>query len=272
MRLAMDGTLLSVSAAELYAHLGTAAAPLVIDVRRDDAFDADDRQIIGAVRHAPEEVDRWSRELPDGGTVVVYCNHGGDVSQGVAKTLRAAGVKAACLDGGISAWQTMELPTRRKLRGGADNKWVTREHPKIDRIACPWLVSRFINPGAEFIYVPPDQVTGVAEQIGGIPYDIKGAEFGHVGDRCSFDAIVRIFDIKDPALDRVATVVRGADTSRRDLAPECEGLYAISFGLSANFPDDHEMLRHGLVIYDALYTWCRKALGTAAAQPLKAPA
>jgi len=268
----MDGTLLSVSAAELYAHLGTAAAPLVIDVRRDDAFDADDRQIIGAVRHAPEEVDRWSRELPDGGTVVVYCNHGGDVSQGVAKTLRAAGVKAACLDGGISAWQTMELPTRRKLRGGADNKWVTREHPKIDRIACPWLVSRFINPGAESIYVPPDQVTGVAEQIGGIPYDIKGAEFGHVGDRCSFDAIVRIFDIKDPALDRVATVVRGADTSRRDLAPECEGLYAISFGLSANFPDDHEMLRHGLVIYDALYTWCRKALGTAAAQPLKAPA
>ena len=268
----MDGTLLSVSAAELYAHLGTASSPILVDVRGQDAFDADDRQIIGAVHHAPGEVGHWSRELPASRTVVAYGGHGGDVSQGVATTLRAAGVKAAYLEGGISAWQEMKLPTRRKLRGRADNKWVTREHPKIDRIACPWLVSRFINPDAEFIYVPPDQVTGVAEQIGGIPYDIKGAEFGHVGDRCSFDAIVRIFDIKDPALDRVATVVRGADTSRRDLAPECEGLYAISFGLSANFPDDHEMLRHGLVIYDALYAWCRKALGTAAAQPLKAQA
>jgi len=268
----MDGTLLSVSAAELYSHLGTASAPMLVDVRRDDVFEADDRLIIGAVRHAPGEVDRWSKQLPVGGTVVAYGSGGGDVSQGVANTLRAVGVKAAYLEGGISAWREMRLPTRRKLRGRADNKWVTREHPKIDRIACPWLVSRFINPGAEFSYVRPDLVNAVAEEIGGIPYDIKGAEFGHVGDRCSFDAIVRIFDIKDPALDRVATVVRGADTSRRDLAPECEGLYAISFGLSANFPNDHEMLRHGLVIYDALYTWCRKALGTAAAQPLKAQA
>ena len=268
----MEGTLISVSAAELYAHLGTASAPMLVDVRRQDAFDADDRMIIGAIRRAPGGVDQWSRELPLGRTVVVYCSHGGEVSQGIAKTLRDGSVKAAYLDGGISAWQEMKLPTRRKLRGRAENKWVTREHPKIDRIACPWLVSRFINPGAEFIYVPPDQVTAVAEQIGGIPYDIKGAEFGHVGDRCSFDAIVRIFDIKDPALDRVATVVRGADTSRRDLAPECEGLYAISFGLSANFPDDHEMLRHGLVIYDALYSWCRKALATAAGQPVRAQA
>ena len=268
----MDGNLLSVSAAELYAHLGTASAPMLVDVRREDAFDADDRLIIGAARHAPGEVDRWSRELPVGRIVVAYGSLGGEVSQDVAKMLRAAGVKAAYLEGGISAWQEMKLPTRRKLRGRADNKWVTREHPKIDRIACPWLISRFINPGAEFIYVPPDQVTAIANETGGIPYDIKGAEFGHVGDRCSFDAIVRIFDIKDPALDRVATVVRGADTSRRDLGPECEGLYAISFGLSANFPDDYEMLRHGLVIYDALYTWCRKALASPAAQPLKAQA
>ena len=268
----MDGNLASVSAGELYAHLGTASAPMLVDVRRQDAFDADDKLIIGAIHRAPGEVERWSRELPFGRTVVAYCSHGGDASQGVAKALRAAGVKATYLEGGISAWQEIKLPTRLKLRRRADNKWVTREHPKIDRIACPWLISRFINPGAEFVYVPPDQVTAVAEQTGGIPYDIKGAEFGHVGDRCSFDAIVRIFDIKDPALDRVATVVRGADTSRRDLAPECEGLYAISFGLSANFPDDHEMLSHGLVIYDALYTWCRKALAAAAEQPLKAQA
>ena len=265
----MDGIPLSISAGELYAHLGTALAPVLVDVRRQDTFDADDKLIIGAAHHAPGAVDSWSRELPFARTVVAYCSHGGNVSQGVAKTLRASGVKATYLEGGISAWQEMKLPTRRKLRGRADNKWVTREHPKIDRIACPWLISRFINPNARFIYVPPEQVTAVAEEIGGIPYDIKGTEFGHVGDRCSFDAIVRIFDIKDPALDRVATVVRGADTSRRDLAPECDGLYAISFGLSANFPDDHEMLNHGLVIYDALYTWCRNALAKTE-QPVKA--
>src|SRR5262249_46373193 len=127
MRLTMDGTLLSVSAAELYAHLGTASAPMLVDVRRQDAFDADERLIIGAIHHDPEEVDRWSRELPVGHTVVAYCSHGGEVSQGVRNALRAAGVKAAYLEGGISAWQEMKLPTRRKLRGRADNKWVTRE-------------------------------------------------------------------------------------------------------------------------------------------------
>src|SRR5262249_45243757 len=216
--------------------------------------------------------DQWSQKLPLGRSDAGYCSHGGDVSQGIAKTLRVGSVKAAYLNGGVSAWQKMKSPTRRKLRGKAENKWVTREHPMIDRIACPWLISRFINPRADFICVPQDQVTAVDEKAGGIAYDIKGAEFGHVGDRCSFDAIVRIFDIKDPALDRVATVVRGADTSRRDLAPECEGLYAISFGLSVNFRDDRGMLRHGLVIYDAFYTWCRKELGTAAAQPLEAQA
>src|SRR5712672_2194203 len=122
---------------------------------------------------------------------------------------------------------------------------------------CPWLISRFVNPLGEFIYVPPSDVLAVAKQEGAIPYDIKGVEFGHVGDRCSFDAIMRVLDIKDPALDYLAIIVRGADTSRPDLAPQCEGLLAISYGLSANFPDDHEMLRHGMVIYDALYRWCR---------------
>jgi rhodanese-related sulfurtransferase len=174
----MDGTLLSVSAAELYANLGTASAPILVDVRRQDAFDADDRMIIGAIRRAPGDVDQWSQELPLARTVAVYCSHGGEVSQGVGNALRDGGVKAAYLEGGISAWQDTKLPTRRKLRGKADNKWVTREHPKIDRIACPWLVSRFINPGAEFIYVPPDQVTEIAEKTGGIPYDIKGADSG----------------------------------------------------------------------------------------------
>jgi hypothetical protein len=148
------------------------------------------------------------------------------------------------------------LPTRKKL-GAVGNKWVTREHPKIDRIACPWLISRFIEPKAEFIYVPADEVLAVAKERDATPYDIKGAEFGHVEDHCSFDAVVRLFEIKDLALDHLSMIVRGADTSRPDLTPQCEGLLAISYGLSANFPDDHEMLSHGLVVYDALYRWCR---------------
>jgi rhodanese-related sulfurtransferase len=259
----MDGTLRSVQASELYARLGTASAPMLLDVRRPDAFESDDKLIIGAIRHAPEGVGTWSKELPSDRPIVIYGCDGSGAGEGVATSLRVAGADVSYLEGGFSGWQQMKLPTRRRRRGRADDKWVTREHPKIDRIACPWLISRFINPDAQFLYVPPDRVTTVAAETGGIPYDIKGAEFGHVGERCSFDAIVGIFDIKDPALDQVATIVRGADTSRLDLAPECEGLHAISIGLSANFPDDHEMLRHGLVIYDALYARCRKTRAAA---------
>ena len=129
--------------------------------------------------------------------------------------------------------------------------------PKIDRIACPWLVSRFIDPFAEFIYVPANDVAQYAQENDAIPYDIKNVEFGHVGDHCSFDAIVKAYDIHETTLDHLATIVRGADTSRPDLTPQCEGLLAISYGLSSNFPNDHDMLRHGLVMYDALYKWCR---------------
>jgi rhodanese-related sulfurtransferase len=248
---------LAVSSHDLYARLGTAAAPLVLDVRRQDAFETDGRLIIGASRRIPEDVERWQHELPPGRPVVAYCVHGHEVSQGVAAALTRAGIQAAYVDGGISAWKQEGLPTRAKDGGGSD-KWVTREHPKIDRIACPWLISRFVDPGAEFIYVPAKEVASVAKQIGGTPYDITGVKFGHVGDRCSFDAIVAAYDIHDPALDHLATIVRGADTSRPDLTPQCEGLLAISYGLSGNFPDDHEMLRHGMVMYDALYTWCRQ--------------
>ena len=255
----MDGTPLSVSPSDLYARLGTASAPVLIDVRRDEAFAADDKLIIGAFHRSPADVESWLKNLPAGRQVVAYCSHGREVSQGVATALRNAGLEAAYLEGGISGWKDGQLPTRRKLEDVSD-KWVTREHPKVDRIACPWLISRFINPLAEFIYVPPNEVTAVARNTGATPYDIKGVEFGHVGDRCSFDAIVRVYDIHDPALDDLATIVRGADTSRPDLMPQCEGLLAISYGLSRNFPDDREMLRHGMVIYDALYAWCRQQI------------
>ena len=255
----MDGT--SVSSQELYARLGTAAAPVLVDVRRAEAFGADDAMIIGALHRPPESVSNWRAELPKNREVVVYCVHGHDVSQGVAKILQNTGIKAAYLEGGVADWKERQLPTRRK-RDASENKWVTREHPKIDRIACPWLVSRFVNPDAEFIYVPPNEVAKVAADVGGTPYDIKGVEFGHVGERCSFDAIVRAYDIHDQALDHLATIVRGADTSRPDLTPQCEGLLAISHGLSANFRDDHDMLKHGLVMYDALYAWCRSQQST----------
>jgi hypothetical protein len=185
----------------------------------------------------------------------VYCTDAQKLSPSVASALCAGGHPAAYLEGGLSAWNESGLPTRKTLPGSA--KWVTREHPKIDRIACPWLIRRFIDPLADFLYVPTKEVLAVAKQTGATPYDIDGVEFTHEDERCSFDTILRIYDIKDPALDHLAMIVRGADTSRHDLAAQCGGLFAISLGLSANFPDDHEMLGHGMVIYDALFTWCR---------------
>lgn len=135
-------------------------------------------------------------------------------------------------------------------------KWITRERPKIDRIACPWLILRYIEPEAEFLYVPADRVLTVAQETGAIPYDVPDVELSHVGERCSFDAFIAKYQLTDPGLQRLAIIVRGADTSRLDLAPQCAGLYAISLGLCATIPNDHEMLRHGLILYDALYAWC----------------
>jgi hypothetical protein len=136
-------------------------------------------------------------------------------------------------------------------------KWVTRERPKIDRIACTWLIARFIDQSPEFLFVPSGDVLRVASDSGAMPYDIPNVELSHMGELCSFDAFLRKYRLGEPALDRLATIVRGADTARLDLAPEAAGLFAISLGLSRNFANDHEMLRHGLVIYDALYAWCR---------------
>jgi rhodanese-related sulfurtransferase len=253
----MDEWPLSIPAQQLYARLGTSLAPTLIDVRRDDAFAADNTLIVGAFHRPPDRVSRWAKDLRPSRPVVAYCIHGHDVSPSVASSLREAGIQAAYLDGGMAAWKENGLPTRCKAEGTFDHKWVTREHPKIDRIACPWLISRFINPLAEFIYVPATEVLTVAKQVDATPYDTKGVEFGHYGGRCSFDAIIQAYDIHDTALDRLATIVRGADTSQPALAPQCEGLLAISYGLSANFSNDHDMLGHGLVVYDALYAWCR---------------
>jgi rhodanese-related sulfurtransferase len=246
------------SVSELAKVLGSVRAPLLIDVRREATFQAAEHLIAGSIRRSPEGVEQWRGALPKDYPVVAYCAHGHEVSQGVASSLEASGISASYLVGGISAWSAQSLPLRRKLaEDEGPTTWVTRERPKIDRIACPWLIRRFIDPEATFVYVPADRVLAVAKETGATPYDVAGVEFTHEGDRCSFDTLLRIYEIADPALDHLATIVRGADTSRHDLSPQCGGLFAISLGLSANFSDDHEMLGHGMVIYDALYTWCR---------------
>lgn len=141
-------------------------------------------------------------------------------------------------------------------------KWITRERPKIDRIACPWLIARFIDREPEFLYVPSGEVLRLAGETGAVPYDIPGVEMSHVGEHCSFDAFVAKYGLgDDAALARLAAIVRGADTDRLELTPQSAGLYAVSLGLSRVFTDDHEMLRHGMVLYDALYAWCRDAQG-----------
>ncbi len=136
-------------------------------------------------------------------------------------------------------------------------QWITRERPKIDRIACPWLIVRFIDPNAEFLYVPSGEVLRIAGATGAIPYDIPGVELSHDGELCSFDTFLKKYALTEPALLDLAIIVRGADTDRLDLAPQCAGLLAISLGLSHIFQDDHACLAQGLVIYDALYAWCR---------------
>lgn len=140
-------------------------------------------------------------------------------------------------------------------------KWITRERPKIDRIACPWLIARFIDDAPEFLFAPADLVRAMALESGAIPYDIPGVEMSHVGAYCSFDAFLKKYDLTDPALARLAEIVRAADTGKPDASPQAHGLLAISLGLSKNFADDHEMLKHGMVMYDALYSWCRGLQG-----------
>ena len=242
----------AISAAALRQSLASNHPPLVIDVRKVPTFLGAPDLIRGALRRDPLRVADWGKSLPGEAEVVVYCVHGHEVSQGAAKALGAA-----YLEGGIEAWRASggELFAKPK---GASSRWVTRERPKIDRIACPWLVKRFIDPDAEFLYVPTPEVAKFAAERQAVPYDVADVEFTHQGDLCSFDAFIQKFRLRDPALDELALIVRGADTGRLDLAPQAAGLAAISLGLSRNFADDHEMLRHGMVMYDALYRWCKE--------------
>ena len=263
-------TALPQSIASLLSTLGTPRAPLLIDVRRAPAFSADPGMIPCAIRRTPDDVTDWAprlAELTAGRPLLAYCVHGHEVSQNTAAHLRAAGFDASYLEGGIEDWKIAGAPTMRKiaalgLDGSTPSAWITRERPKIDRIACPWLVRRFIDPLATFHYVPAESVITEATRRNAIPYDIPGVQFSHRGDsgeRCSFDAMLDDFGLDEPALRDLAVIVRGADTGHPELTPQSPGLLALSLGLSANFPDDHEMLAHGMVMYDALYAWLKTA-------------
>jgi rhodanese-related sulfurtransferase len=242
----------SVSAASLRQSLASGRPPLVIDVRKGPTFLGAPDLIRGALRRDPLRVADWAKTLPRDADVVVYCVHGHEVSQGAAKALGAK-----YLEGGIEAWRAGGGELFGKPRG-ASSRWVTRERPKIDRIACPWLVKRFIDPEAEFLYVPTPEVKKTAAEREAVPYDVPDVEFTHEGELCSFDAFIKRFRLQDPALDELALIVRGADTGKLGLAPQCAGLAAVSLGLSRLYADDHEMLEHGMVMYDALYRWCKE--------------
>ena len=248
----------SISIPQLRSALSGFPPPQLLDVRRPPAFAASPAVIPRAVRCPPDEVAAIAARLEPWRPAIVYCVHGHEVSQGAALLLRERGFDARFLEGGIEAWREA---------GGATEphrpptRWVTRERPKIDRIACPWLVRRFIDPAAEFIYVPNAEVRAFARAHDATPYDIPDVDYSHDGPACSFDAFIRRHALADPALDRLATIVRGADTAALDLAPQSPGLLAASLGLSRIFDDDHAMLRWGMLVYDALYAWCREASG-----------
>ena len=250
----------AITPVELKQRLGAFPPPTLVDVRRKAAFDEDPRTIPAAIRRLPEALDVWASTLEPWRSVVVYCVRGHEVSQNAASALRARGLDARYLAGGIEQWKAEGLPTR---PFAAPTRWVTRERPKIDRIACPWLVRRFIDSAAEFFYVPTAEVRSFAAANQAEPYDVPDVRYTHVGRECSFDAFVHLHDLDHPALAVLAKIVRGADTGAPELAPEAPGLLSVSRGLSAIFADDHEMLKWGMLVYDSLYVRCRETQGTA---------
>ena len=247
----------SIQASALRASIRGDRPPLVIDVRRNERWREAADVMRGALRRDPLRLGEWAQTLPSAASVVVYCVHGHEVSQAAARSLNDLGISATFLEGGIEHWRAEGGELEGKPQG-ASTRWVTRERPKIDRIACPWLVKRFVDPEAEFLYVPPAQVLRAAQERAAVPYDVPDVAFSHDGELCSFDAFLRHYRLTDPALAELAVIVRGADTGRPELAPQAPGLLAASLGLSLNFADDQEMLKHGMVLYDALYSWCRK--------------
>ena len=244
-----------ITPASAFRLIGTPDAPTVFDVRTDEDVAALPRLIPTAQRIAHTAIATLTR--PPGRAIVV-CTKGRKLSEGAAAWLRTLGWHAEVLAGGTLAWAAAALPMiPLDAVPAPGTPWVTRHRPKIDRIACPWLVRRFIDPTARFLFVAPAEVAEVADRFGAIPYDIEGVPFSHRGDRCTFDTLLDDFHLHGEALDRMATVIRAADTDRHDLAPQAAGLLALSVGLSRMFHDDLQQLAGGVALYDALYRWAR---------------
>lgn len=268
----------AISCDQLARLLGTPKAPTILDVRRDAIRAADPRLVPGARTLAetdltPERLAAIAADLS--GPVVVVCAEGHRLSQGTAAWLRHEGVQAEYLLGGQAAWLAAGLPlidaAKVTARDGLGRSlWVTRSRPKIDRIACPWLIRRFIDPRAVFLFVAPAEVAGVADRFGAMPYDIEGVFWSHREALCTFDVLLSEFGLVTPALDRLALIMRGADTARLDLAPECAGLLAASLGLSRMYADDLAQLEAGIALYDAFYRWARDAVDEQHNWPTKA--
>lgn len=264
----------TVSPSDLWSLLGTAQAPHLIDLRRREIHESSPGVLPTAVWREATEVERWMTEFDRRRPIVAACKAGHERSQMVTATLRAEGFSARILEGGYDAWEAAGLPlvSRAALARFAPRRpslWVTRRRPKVDRVACPWLIRRFIDADARFLFVDPPEVPAVARETGAVPFDVAGVELTHEGERCSFDTMLRTFGLEGEAsLSRLALIVRGADTARPDLAPEAAGLHAVSLGLSALAgDDDHGLLQHGFCIYDDCSPGCASPLRSGTTGP-----
>jgi len=251
-----------ITLSQLARLIGTPDCPLIVDLCLPEDFALDPRIIPGAIRHSHLELDSLIPRIGEK-RVVLVCHKGLKISQGSAAILRNEGIVAETLEGGQVAWLKAGLPTVKwealPEQPSGHTLWVTRHRPKIDRIACPWLIRRFVDPLAEFLFVSPGQVLNVAERFNATPFDVEEVFWTHRGEDCSFDTMIAEFGLEIPALTRLATVVRGADTDRHDLAPECAGLLAASLGLSRMYRDDLAQMEAGMSLYDAFYRWARDA-------------
>ena len=242
---------------------GTPAAPVIIDVRTVEDFDADPLMIPASLRRGHGDAATWAGSFA-GREVVAVCHHGAKLSHGTAAWLRHAGADAVSLEGGFEGWKAAKLPLVPVAKippRDAEGRtlWVTRARPKIDRIACPWLIRRFIDREAVFLFVAPSEVAAVAGRFGATAFDIENTFWSHRGETCTFDTMIAEWGLATGALLHLAKIVRAADTARLDLAPEAAGLLAASLGLSRIYSDDLAQLDAGMALYDAFYRWCRDA-------------
>jgi rhodanese-related sulfurtransferase len=253
----------TISIDKLARLIGMPHCPALVDVRTDEDFNANPRLIPGAMRRCHSDPSQWAPDLK-GRSAVVVCQRGAKLSQGVAAWLRHAGVPADGLEDGFEGWHKAGLPLVPTAKMPPLDKhgrtvWVTRARPKVDRIACPWLIRRFVDPHAVFLFVAPAEVDAVAERFAATPFDVEGVFWSHRGERCSFDVMVAEFGLATETMLRLAAIVRGADTGRFDIAPQAAGLLAASLGLSRMYSGDLAQLDAGMMLYDAFYRWCRDA-------------